>query len=65
MLRSARVAMHACRLVTDHGFDRMRQNEFAFATPTVNFSARTVLAVFSFHMIHVFKEDNANAYPEY
>src|SRR6266566_6098574 len=39
VLRVARVAVHSRRLVTHHGFDRVRQDAFALAAPTVNVSA--------------------------
>jgi hypothetical protein len=39
MLRSTGVAVHSSRLVTDHGFDRMRQHELALAAPAVDVAA--------------------------
>ena len=36
VLRLARIAVHARRPVANHGFDRVSQEEFTFATPTVN-----------------------------
>ena len=52
VLRVARVALHARRLVADHGFDRVRQDHFALAAPTVNGAARLLVAVCSFHNTH-------------
>ena len=40
MLRFASVAMHSRWEVGDDGFDRVRQNELACTTPTVNVIAR-------------------------
>ena len=53
MLRLAGVAVHARRLVADHGFDRVGQDKFALAAPAVDGASRLGLAVFSFRIIHV------------
>jgi hypothetical protein len=39
MLCVTGVAVHACRLVSDHRFNRVREDAFALATPTINRSA--------------------------
>jgi len=48
VLRSTGIAVHSGRLVPDHSFDSMSQNELAFATPAVDGPARSRIA-FSFH----------------
>jgi len=49
VLRFTRIAVHAHRFVKDHRFDRVREDEFALAAPTVNGPGYTRLAEFSFH----------------
>src|SRR5207249_212787 len=56
----ARVAMHARGLVTDHGFDRVREDHFAFAAPAVDGAAEFFFAHFTFHIICASKENNAD-----
>src|SRR5207249_1420167 len=59
----ARVAMHARGLVTDHGFDRVREDHFAFAAPAVDGAAEFFFAHFTFHIICASKENNADHMP--
>jgi hypothetical protein len=49
VLRSACVAVHARGFIADHGFDRVREYEFAFAAPRVDVAAQLLSSKFSFH----------------
>jgi hypothetical protein len=53
VLRVAGVAVHACRLVAHHGFDRMGQHKFALAAPTVDRVAYLSLPVYRFGRFHI------------
>src|SRR5437870_571141 len=55
--------MHARGLVTDHGFDRVREDHFAFAAPAVDGAAEFFFAHFTFHIICASKENNADNLP--
>src|SRR5947199_1384195 len=67
VLRITRVAVHSRWFIPDHGFDRVRQDEFALAAPAINVPARLqhgfspvhcgqLLSGFNFHRIHMTTE---------
>src|SRR5881296_2394330 len=55
--------MDARGLVADHGFDRVREDHFAFAAPAVDGAAEFFFAHFTFHIICASKENNADNLP--